>query len=260
MKVEVRAGKLNAEGGTRIEEGANTEAEATKEPAFTAYLRAASEEEWRRILRHPFVDGIGRGDIDDDRMRYFIAQDYVYLKSFYKALALAAVKAPRRDAAIVFLAHAQNVFVVEQTLHEEAAPLVGLDRQALEATKAGPITVAYTDHLLRAAALGSFAEAVAAVLPCYWTFRDIGLALGARPFPKGKVYRDWIETYRGDAYGRAVSDALALADGLDESRERWPSLHAIFHQSVVYERLFWTQAARLGDVYTDVPDYLGIGG
>ena len=33
----------------------------------------------RAILEHPFVAGIGQGNLDVERFKFYVAQDYVYL-------------------------------------------------------------------------------------------------------------------------------------------------------------------------------------
>ena len=59
------------------------------------------------------------------------------------------------------------------------------------AVGSGPTTTAYTSYLLAVCATGTYAEAVAAVLPCYWVYRDVGRELLARSSPD-PLYAQWI--------------------------------------------------------------------
>lgn len=58
------------------------------------------------------------------------------------------------------------------------------------ATPVGPTSLAYTSYLPAVCATGSYAEAVAAVLPCYWVYRDVGRTLLERSSPD-PVYATW---------------------------------------------------------------------
>lgn len=197
-------------------------------------------------VAHPFVRGIGAGTLPRDRFAYFIAQDYWYLDRFLRVLALGAVRADRLDRPL-FLAHAETVAAVEQDLHARLAPSLGLDAAALGATVPGPVTVAYTDHLTRIAWEDPLAVLTAAVLPCYWLYRDVGLAL-LPTAPDTDPYASWIATYAGAPYGQAVDEMLAvaeraLADADPAVRRRAAQA---FWRSARYEWLFWEQAWHLG--------------
>ncbi len=45
-------------------------------------------------LAHPFVRGIGSGDLSRDRFRVYVAQDAYFLEAFARAYALALAKSP----------------------------------------------------------------------------------------------------------------------------------------------------------------------
>ncbi|MCR2609600.1 hypothetical protein NSP63_24005, partial [Salmonella enterica] len=50
------------------------------------------------------------------------------------------------------------------------------------AAEPAPATVAYLDHLRSVAFGGDYAEIVAAVLPCFWLYTDLGRRLHAGEF------------------------------------------------------------------------------
>ena len=55
---------------------------------------------WEASYAHPFVQGIGDGTLPEERFRYYLAQDYVYLIEFSRFFALAAAKARASDHAV----------------------------------------------------------------------------------------------------------------------------------------------------------------
>ena len=42
-------------------------------------LLTATRDIWRQYNKHPFVLGIQNGDLDREKFRFYIVQDYVYL-------------------------------------------------------------------------------------------------------------------------------------------------------------------------------------
>ena len=115
--------------------------------------------------------GIGDGTLPEERFRFYVRQDYVFLIDYGRLLALGAARAPRLADMRRFAALAQGVLETEMALHAGFAERWGIGRGELEAEPPAPATAAYCDFLLRTAALGDVAELVAALLPCMWGCR-----------------------------------------------------------------------------------------
>ncbi|GAA3330289.1 hypothetical protein GCM10020331_082230 [Ectobacillus funiculus] len=49
----------------------------------------------RKSHQHPFVKGIGNGELELDKFQFYIIQDYLYLIEYAKVYALGVVKAKR---------------------------------------------------------------------------------------------------------------------------------------------------------------------
>ena len=210
-------------------------------------LRDPVHDLWRQSLEHPLVRGLGDGTLAPSHFRYFIQQDAVYLLDFSRVLAMAAARAASRSDERTLLKHALSVHEVEQALHEDLAPRLGLEAAVLTGTPPGAVTTAYTDHLLRHAWASSAATVMAAVLPCYWLYRDVGQAL-AGDLPAHEEYQAWILTYAGDTYGEAVAEVLEMEERLvaDAGADERPASARAFSASLRYEWLFWEQAWREG--------------
>ncbi|WP_370552529.1 TenA family protein [Conexibacter sp. CPCC 206217] len=147
--------------------------------AFSDELRAAAAEVWEAQHAHPFVRGIGDGSLSRERFQHFVRQDYVYLVDYGRLLALACARAPELATMRSFAELTQAILVTEMDLHRAFAADWGIVPAALEAEPATPTTRAYVDFLLRTAALGDFAELVAALLPCMWGYAEVGERLAA---------------------------------------------------------------------------------
>ncbi|MBI2132616.1 MAG: thiaminase II [Candidatus Tectomicrobia bacterium] len=213
---------------------------------FRDELRAAAAPVWEAIHRHPFVREVGAGSISPGRFGHFICQDYLYLQDFARALQIVGAKAASQDDLETFAEHAANCVRVERALHAGLAARAGVGGERLGTEPPGPVTVAYTRHLLATCRAGSLAVGLAAVLPCYWIYREVGLRLAGR-LPENPLCAEWISVYAGEGYGGLVEVQLALADRLGPSLgslERAQALEA-FLLSSRYEWMFWEQAYRL---------------
>ncbi len=213
--------------------------------SFSQRLRAAAEPVWRAMLEHPFVRSIGDGSVDLQRFAFWVRQDYLFLVDYSRLFALATARAPDLATMTAFARLCHETLSTEMALHRAYAAGFGISEAELEAEPKAPATAAYTDFLLRTAALGDYAELVAALLPCMWGFNEIGLALAANDLPQQPQCRAWIEMYASPEFGELTSwcrDILdRLAAGLPErSLQR---LEAAFLASSRHELAFWDMAA-----------------
>ena len=143
-------------------------------PQFHGQIRQQTDTIWQSIYTHPFVQEVGQGTLARAAFEFFIRQDYLYLKDFARVLCLGGAKADNLETLAMFAEHAATVVQVERTFHSNFALQLGLTVADLEATPAAPATRAYTRHLLAVAHSGTLGETVAAVLPCYWIYWEVG--------------------------------------------------------------------------------------
>jgi thiaminase/transcriptional activator TenA len=113
---------------------------------------------------------------------------------------------------------------------------------------AAPSNYAYTNHLLSAAHRGTFADGIAAVLPCYWIYWEVGKALARRGSPE-PLYQRWIDTYGGEEFAEVVRSVLALTDrlGMWLSEDEREGMTERFQVTSRYEWMFWDAAWRRQD-------------
>jgi thiaminase/transcriptional activator TenA len=214
--------------------------------AFHDVLKQAAQPIWDAILAHPFLKELGEGSLPHDRFLYFIRQDYLYLFDFARVLCVGGSKAEDLDTLEMFAKHAANAVAVERAMHTEFAQRLGVSLEALQHTQRTPTTQAYTRHLLAVAREGTLGEIVAAVLPCYWIYWEVGLHL-AKCQPADAIYQAWIKAYGAEAFAALVQQQLNLVDRLGmrapaHERER---MAEHFTLSSRYEYLFWDDAYHL---------------
>ncbi len=207
---------------------------------FRDRMWMAMQDIFARILAHPFVAGLTDGSLPRDTFGYYVVQDALYLVDYARALALVGAKAPDEQAIAMFAAHARGALEVERSLHTGLFREMGITADEVRATPVMPTTLAYTSYLLRSCHQGSFAEGIAAVLPCYWIYAEVGARLLARSSPD-PLYARWIATYGGEEFGKIVSDVLALVDrvGGSAGAAEQDAMREHVVTTSRYEWMFW---------------------
>jgi thiaminase/transcriptional activator TenA len=213
--------------------------------SFTGDLWTSIEPIYAAILRHPFVSGLTDGSLPRARFRFYAVQDALYLREFARALSLAGARAPRDEWIIMFNDHAANALRVERVLHESFFAEFGLTPEAVAATPLAPTNVAYTSYLVAAAYGRPFHEGLAALLPCYWIYWEVGKALERKGSPD-PLYARWIGTYASQEFGSVVEAVLDCTNAI--ARELTPpALDAMRRHFVTtsrYEWMFWDMGHR----------------
>jgi thiaminase/transcriptional activator TenA len=212
---------------------------------WTAHLWSSIADTYQAILAHPFVTGLTDGTLPETSFAHYVAQDAHYLRDYARALMVVGSKAPSHLDVAMFARHAAGAVDVELTLHTQLLDSLGLSGGQLESTAVTPTTQAYTSYLLATAHAGSFAEGLAAVLPCYWIYQRVGahLVRAGSPDPR---YQSWIDTYGGAEFGEVVHDVLALTDtvGASLSPAQTERAGRHFQQTAKYEWMFWDASWR----------------
>lgn len=200
---------------------------------------------YQEILRHPFLTGLTDASLAPDRFAYYVIQDARYLVEYARALAALAVKAYQPQQVAMFARHAAGALDVEQALHTTLLPELGLDPAAVATTESAPTNLAYTNYLLATVHGGSFGDGVAAVLPCYWIYAEVGAALISSGSPDPR-YARWIETYADEEFALVVAEVLAVVDDLGAGISAAEEARMHRHAAVAarYEWLFWDMAWR----------------
>ena len=216
-------------------------------------MQTFSEWAWRetealrqRILELPFNKELANGTLTRERFQFYMIQDALYLEQFSRALAVAAAKAPDPKAMQQFAHAAEEALVVERALHEGFFEKFEVDPNDAAAAAPTPTCYGYTNFLQSIAHLASYEELIAALLPCFWIYREVGNHV-VKTAGKDNPYQAWITTYSDPEYGEAVDEVIAINDrtAAAATTERQGEMLAAFKRSMQYEWMFWDSAYRL---------------
>jgi thiaminase/transcriptional activator TenA len=214
---------------------------------FTDRLRQKAAGIWEAQHQHLFVRGIGDGKLDLERFKFWLRQDYVFLIEYARLLGLAAARSPDVETMTYLARLLHQTLETEMGLHRAYADQFGINRQELEQEQPAPATQAYADFLLRVAATGDFAELAAALLPCMWSFSEIGQRLATQPPPADKRYAQWIAMYSSKEFAELAEWCRELLDSLtaDRPERDLQKIEAAFLTSSRYEWQFWEMAWKM---------------
>ncbi|MEN3974136.1 thiaminase II [Emcibacter sp. SYSU 3D8] len=197
----------------------------------------------RAILDLPFNRDLAAGTLPRETFQFYMLQDSLYLDGYSRALSLLAARAPETDMMLEFAQAAQVALVVERSLHESVFKEYGLDRSVIDAAEPSPTCLGYINFLIAAAHQASFEEAVAAVLPCFWVYEEVGNTVHDRATPDNP-YRAWIDAYASEEFAAAVRRVIDITDrlALHASPKAVAGMTQAFIRSVQYEWMFWDSA------------------
>lgn len=192
------------------------------------------------IQSHAFNKELAQGSLPQEKFRYYLKQDVLYLADFAKALSMTAARLANQNHAKEFMRFAFEAIQTERALHSTY-----LDEPASnQVMEQNPACFMYANYLLKMAATASVEEAVASLLPCFWVYREVGKQMAASGIASDNPYENWIAMYSGESFNASVIAAIQIMNELGESaadpvKEKMISA---FFRSTQLEKLFWDNA------------------
>ena len=205
-------------------------------------LLNASKDIWEAYNEHPFVLGIQNGTLEHDKFRYYIMQDFLYLKDYAKTYAIGVAKAKSIETANLFAKYI-SVMNGELDVHKGYMGRLAVTQEEIDAMKPSLDNLSYTSYMMRVAYDEGEAEILAAVLSCAYSYEVIAKKIVAnRPASvDDPFFGDWICGYASDEY---AAGNIILIDTLDRltahcTEEQLRHLEDIFVACSRYEAAFW---------------------
>jgi len=209
---------------------------------FSESAWGAIESIYKSILEHPFNQELAKGTLSKERFQFYIKQDSLYLVDFARALAIAASRATDPDDLVLLLDFSKGAIIAERGLHEFYFDFYGIK---LDVEKA-PGCFTYTNFLISITTHGSYEESLAALLPCFWIYQEVGLHIHQYSAAKNP-YQKWIDMYSGEEFQQVVKNAIGLTDRVanDANDKQLQKMKDVFITSSRLEWLFWDSAYRM---------------
>ncbi len=198
---------------------------------------------FEKIMKMPFNKELMDGTLSQSRFKHYMIQDAHYLEGFARALSFASAKGHNADHIVHFAGAAQTAIIVERSLHADFFVKFGVSKEEFEAAEPTPVCEHYVSYLLRVAALEPFEVLLAALLPCFWIYREVGREIHERA-ADNNPYQAWIDTYAGEEFEKAVDSIISVVDDVarDASPRVLKAMHHAFTRATQLEWMFWDSA------------------
>ncbi|MBV6549772.1 thiaminase II [Acinetobacter soli] len=211
--------------------------------SFTQLLWQKNTALYEQILNLPFNQELTAGTLAPEAFCHYVIQDAHYLLAYGRALAVAAAKAYDADDVMQFSEAAKIAIVVERSLHNDFMTAFNVSKETFEST---PLTLAchhYTSFLTATAWSESYPVVLAALLPCFWIYAEVGRAIVSQSVPNNP-YQAWIDTYAGEEFHTAVRNVIATVDKVAArcDADTLEKMHAAYTMGAKLEWLFWDSA------------------
>ena len=209
-------------------------------------LMASVSDIWNEYNNHPFVKGIETGELDVNKFRKYIIQDYFYLNEYSKVFALGVAKSKNPEIIKLCSSVINAITNVEMDIHKGYMGRLKVSENELKNTQRELENLSYTSYMLRIAYEEGEAEILAAILSCALSYEDIAKQIlkNNPTASEHEFYGNWIKCYSGKEYcdlNKILVKALDEAVK-DYSSERLKHVCEIFRECSLYEMGFWDMA------------------
>lgn len=194
------------------------------------------------ILELPFIKELMNGSLSKDKFIFYIQQDALYLADYGRILAAIGARLRKQEHIEAFLHYAGDSVAVEKALHESF-----LRDQKLSKTEASPSCLLYTSYLFKQLEDSPIEVALAAVLPCFWIYKEVGDYILENQNKKDNPYQSWIDTYGGEAFEQSVKEAIEICDEFAEqcTEQQQKAMTEAYKMCSKFEWMFWDSAYRM---------------
>lgn len=207
--------------------------------SYSSELWNTADDVYQKILAHPFNQELMKGSLSADPFKFYINQDALYLQDFGRALAQLGARSHQADKLQQFSKFAEGTVIVERELHNHYFEKFGIQNSQVKS----PTCTLYTSFLLNKAALDSYEVGMAALLPCFWIYREVGNHIYANA-NEDNPYQAWIDTYAGEEFSQLVDQAISITDEVADAAS--PSVKEGMKDAFLYstklEWMFWDSA------------------
>jgi thiaminase/transcriptional activator TenA len=149
-----------------------------------------------KILHSDFVEAMKNGTIEEERFRYYLRQDHIYLK-YYKSAGTSIEQSSSDDSIITLY---EEIGSEEPEFHTNMLAQFGISGDDISENEINYTTYSYINHLIRWSK-DSPVNGMLSMFPCQWSYGYIAEAVSG---PSEK-FKFWFDFYRSEKY-RAITD------------------------------------------------------
>ena len=192
-----------------------------------------------QIKEHPFIAKLMDGSLPTDIFHFYISQDALYLSEYKNVLAILGSRCQDENDTQFFLDSATGIINVENVLHQNFLKNNEINNEP------SPTCELYISYLSRIVNTKSIEEGIAAVLPCFTIYKEVGDYIKENQTNrKDNPFQNWINTYGGEDFAKSVKHAINIANIYAESASETTlnKMNVAFEKASKLEWMFWDSA------------------
>lgn len=214
-------------------------------------IYARAEKIWPRYLRHPFVTQMADGTLPPEKFRYYMLQDYLYLRDYVKIFAAIIQKADDFEQIRFLSGELANTIDETFRTHRPYMERLGITEEEIRRAHPHIDNSAYSHYMLCEAQMGDVLTGLVTLLNCSWSYAYIAEEMVKR-YPqalRGERYGAWFAGYVSEEYRRTNQALIDRIDALAASagEERIERLCEIFETCCLFDLRFWDMVYTMGN-------------
>ncbi len=209
--------------------------------SFTNELWSDIESIFYDIINGGFVSRLAGASLPAEWFSRYLSQDILYLRQDNEALELLSARAPNETEKVFFRQLHEDGIAVEQAMQGEYMPLFGVS----EAKEQSPVFMEYGSFLLDSARNSPYPVALAALLPCFWLYGEVGQYV-VKHQAGNNPYQKFIDTYSGEEYDIVTIHFIQLLEqyGQKEPESVKMAMREAFLKSSRFEYMVFEEAEK----------------
>lgn len=196
-------------------------------------LIAANSQLWSDYTKHQFVDQITSGELKIEKFKFYLGQDYLYLKAYRNCFIHMAQHANTEN---------ERSYFERNTIGQIEGGMTSMFDVDTESINLSTATANYINYLNKILVAGSSLEKLVAIAPCVIGYGVLGAEIAKTEPTAGNQYQTWIDTYASNEYQDEVNQYIELLNNYQVTDEQFRTLDDIFKKVCEYEVAFFDQA------------------
>ena len=218
---------------------------------FSQQIEACAEKLWPRYLCHPFITQMADGTLPLEKFRYYMLQDYLYLRDYTKILAAILQKADTFGQIRFVSGLIESTIGETYRTHIPYMKRLGITEDEIRKAHTHIDNCASSHYMLCEAQNGDMLTGLVALLNCSWSYAYIAEQM-VQQYPgalQNKMYGAWFAGYISEEYRKANQDLIDRIDAMAVSipPKEEERLCELFEKCCLFDLRFWDMVYAMGE-------------
>lgn len=202
-------------------------------------LTKETKENWQKVIKHPFVEEIFSGELPEDKFKFYLKQDYYYLNQSMRNMAILISKVDQVSTKQQLIDVIYSEANVEFAKYEELLNHYEIKPENFENMEMTYANIAYSNYLLAVSSQSTYAEGLAALIPCYWTYLKMAeVNMDKLNYNDNHIYRDWASVFQREEFKELVNSLIMLLEA-EINADNFLKIRYHFNNSIKFEYEFF---------------------